>query len=94
MASIEDLPEEILIKIFGYFGFFTLQKICTLVSTKWFNIIRNSHELSSEVNIDLLTLSENEIEGCLNHWPKLQRLYFKEHFAGKVSKKIPKIYYE
>ena len=37
------MPEEILIRIWSFLDFDTLQKICVLVSKSWFDKIRNSY---------------------------------------------------
>ena len=42
------MPEEILIRIWSFLDFDTLQKICVLVSKSWFDKIRNSMKLSGE----------------------------------------------
>ena len=52
MASIDDLPEEILLKICDFLSYFTVQKKCTLVSKKWLNWIRNSSKFSGEIRLD------------------------------------------
>ena len=84
MTSIDDLPEEILLKIFKHLKFYTLQKKCTLVSTKWLNWIRNCSKFSSEVRfngfgiianpykVEVAKMEVRRIEYVLNRWPKVQ----------------------
>ena len=81
MAFIYNLPEEIVLKIFTYLSFYTLQKKCTLVSKAWLTIIRNSSKFSSKIFLKLdyeRRLPLNLIENCLDRWPKLETLYLNQ----------------
>ena len=86
MTFIDDLPEEILLEIFGHIGYFSLQKKCILVSTKWLNIIRNSN-LSSQMRL-CLGNSDNtyqEIANCLDRWPKLRTFHCPQKLINHID---------
>ena len=75
------MPEEILIRIWSFLDFDTLQKICVLVSKSWFDKIRNSMKLSGELKIVRITswgepetLSIHDINAILSSWKKLKVL--------------------
>jgi hypothetical protein len=75
------MPEEILIRIWSFLDFDTLQKICVLVSKPWFDKIRNSMKLSGEMKIQgiqswgsIETLSFQDINSILSNWKKLKVL--------------------
>ena len=76
------MPEEILIRIWSFLDFDTLQKICVLVSKSWFDKIRNSMKLSGELKIQWITswgsaetLSIHDINAILSNWKKLKVLH-------------------
>ena len=48
---IVDLPEEVLVHIFEYLDYKSLQCISVLVCREWFTIIRNDSKLSGELRI-------------------------------------------
>ena len=52
LSEIEEiiLPEEVLIQIWSYLDFKTIQRSCTRVSKSWFEMIRNS-KLSWEMKL-------------------------------------------
>ena len=52
MASIDDLPAEILVKIFNYLSFKEVQKNCLNTSKRWQEIVAE-HILSSEIKIHM-----------------------------------------
>ena len=82
------MPEEILIRIWSFLDFDTLQKICVLVSKSWFDKIRNSMKLSGELKIQWITswgsaetLSIHDINAILSKWKKLKVL----HVSNEVN---------
>ena len=87
LTEIEEiiLPEEVLIQIWSYLDFKTVQKTCTRVSKSWFEMIRNS-KLSWEMKLrntdpdvssakmDLLEVED--FNAMLFHWKNLRVLHF------------------
>ena len=79
-SSLTSLPKEMLIEIWSYLDFET-QKVCTRVSKKWLDDIRDSTRLSSEMylniefKLDSEILSVEDINAVLSRWPKLRILY-------------------
>ena len=76
------IPEEILIRIWSFLDFDTIQKICVLVSKSWFDKIRNSMKLSGELKIQCIdqwgspeTHSIHDINAILSNWKKLKVLH-------------------
>ena len=81
------LPEEVLIQIWTYLDFKTVQKTCTRVSKSWFEMIRNS-KLSWEMKLrntfyypDVFSASMDiigvkEFNAMLFHWKSLRLLHF------------------
>ena len=51
------IPEEILIRIWSFLDFDTIQKICVLVSKSWFDKIQFSMKLSGQLKIQ-----------CIDQW--------------------------
>ena len=82
-SEIEEiiLPEEVLIQIWTYLDFKTVQKTCTRVSKSWFEMIRNS-KLSWEMKLrntfyypmDMFGLKD--FNDMLLHWNSLRLLQF------------------
>lgn len=88
-TKINDLPEEILEMIFGFLPWSSLQKSCTVVSKKWFNLIRNNQNLSGD-----LRLGERKEEGWKNtdiidflerNWPKVRNVYLGVHLNHNLK---------
>ena len=82
------IPEEILIRIWSFLDFDTIQKICVLVSKSWFDKIRNSMKLSGELKIQCIdqwgspkTHSIHDINAILSNWKKLKVL----HVSNEVN---------
>jgi len=81
------LPEEVLIQIWSYLDFKTVQRSCTRVSKSWFEMIRNS-KLSWEMKLrntfyypDVFSASMDiigvkEFNEMLLHWNSLRLLQF------------------
>ena len=76
------MPEDILIRIWSFLDFDTIQKICVLVSKSWFDKIRNSMKLSGELKIQCIdqwgspeTHSIHDINAILSNWKKLKVLH-------------------
>ena len=80
------LPEEVLIQIWTYLNFKTVQKTCTRVSKSWFEIIRNS-KLSWEMKLKhypgnpkpkskMDMLEVEDFNAMLFHWKNLRVLHF------------------
>ena len=81
------LPEEVLIQIWTYLDFKTVQKTCTRVSKSWFEMIRNS-KLSWEMKLrdtfyypDVFSASTDmlglkDFNDMLLHWNSLRLLQF------------------
>ena len=69
--------------------FETLQKSCVAVSKTWFNGIRDSPTLSSEMKIISKKgneeLSNEDFNGILSNWWKLKILDLSEFKAGKIQ---------
>ena len=89
-TQIEDiiLPEEVWMIIWSYLDFKTVQKICTLVSITWFEMIRSS-KLSWEMTLRQSVDSQYQIEvtdfiGILSHWKDLRVIHFS--FEGDFHK--------
>ena len=51
MASITQLPDEILLEIFSNLDYATLQKNCTSVCKKWKGIIRKEEKISNKLKL-------------------------------------------
>ena len=83
------LPKEIWHHIWSFVAgdFETLQKSCVAVSKTWFNGIRDSPTLSSEMKIKKGNeeLSNEDFNGILSKWPKLKILDLSEFKAGKIQ---------
>jgi hypothetical protein len=83
------LPKEIWIQIWGCLDFQTLQKICTRVSKKWFEEIRNSVRLSGKLTLKTCTtpnmkiddLTVDDINGILSNWMMLKVLHVPSEIA-------------
>ena len=81
------LPEEVLIQIWTYLDFKTVQNSCTRVSKSWFEMIRNS-KLSWEMKLrnsfyypDVFSdsmdiIGVKEFNAMLFHWKNLRLLHF------------------
>ena len=75
------LPEEVLIQIWTYLDFKTVQKTCTRVSKSWFEMIRNS-KLSWEMKLrntfyfSMDIIGVKEFNAMLFHWKSLRLLHF------------------
>ena len=81
MATIDDLPAEILVKIFKYLPFKEVQKNCLNTSKRWQEIVAE-HILSSEIKIHMAldpgfktcllrngwTPENNDAKAILNAW--------------------------
>ena len=99
--SEENLPEEILTMIFEYFSYNFVQKVCTLVSKRWFNIIRNNQKFSSSLGFDANL--ESFIKPAFFHqflaksWPKICELHLTCNQENLIScidfKKLPNLKY-
>ena len=86
LTEIEEiiLPEEVLIQIWSYLDFKTVQKTCTRVSKSWFEMIRNS-KLSWEMKLrrtfyypgaPMDTIGLKDFNDMLLHWNSLRLLQF------------------
>ena len=83
------LPKEIWIQIWGCLDFQTLQKMCTRVSKKWFEDIRNSVRLSGKLTLKTCTtsymkiddLTVDDINGILSNWMMLKVLHVPSEIA-------------
>ena len=90
------LPMEIWHQIWSFVDFETLQKICVAVSKTWFNQIRNSATLSSEMKIKTIIfkngrdekLSDENFNEILSSWPKLKLLDLSEYKLEKIRSLI------
>ena len=72
---MDGLPNEIVLKIFGFLDYSTLQKCCTIVSKEWFKLIRHSKVLSGNVRVnEKILLSANITNSLDKNWPKLTNL--------------------
>ena len=74
------LPEKCLIQILSYLDFKTVQKICTLVSKYWLELIRSS-KLSREMKLPRiiqisLILEQKDVNAFLHSWENLRVLHF------------------
>ena len=74
------LPEKCLIQILSYLDFKTVQKVCTLVSKSWLELIRSS-ELSMEMKLPRiiqvsLILEQKDVNAFLHSWENLRVLHF------------------
>ena len=73
---LDKLPNELFVQILGNLSFDCVQKTCTLVSKKWFEVVRNSVELSGKVKF----LHENVpkfdaiIRFLARNWPKIHTI--------------------
>ena len=86
IMNIDDLPDELLIYIFRFLSQFTIQTALTLVSKKWYDVVRNDSKLSGELFPELTnTHSIQNINQVLKKWPKLQVL--KIPISFKVKRK-------
>ena len=77
-TEIEDVREEILIEIWSYFDFDTLQKTCTRVSKSWLGMIRNS-KLSWKMKLRDTRpgqLGVTDFNAILSQWQDLRELHF------------------
>ena len=85
------LPMEVWHQIWSFVAgdFETLQKSCVAVSKTWFNGIRDSPTLSSEMKIISKKgneeLSNEDFDGILSKWSKLKILDLSEFKAGKIQ---------
>ena len=75
-----ELPEEIWTQIFSFLPFETLHKTCTLVSSKWFEMIRKTSRFSkkllafsSDVMNDIKPEDFNEF--LLRNWPFVENIF-------------------
>ena len=84
------LLPEIWHHIWSLVDFETLQKSCVAVSKTWFNGIRDSPTLSSEMKIKKGNeeLSNEDFNGILSKWPKLKILDLSEFKEGKIKQLI------
>ena len=73
------LPAELWTKIFEYLDQNTIQKRATLVSTRWFHIIRDNPLLSGDLilNASSVATKRSKLEALLNSWPKVNSLTIK-----------------
>ena len=85
------LPMEVWHQIWSFVAgdFETLQKSCVVVSKTWFNGIRDSPTLSSEMKIISKKgneeLRNEDFNGILSKWSKLKILDLSEFNAGKIQ---------
>ena len=84
------LPMEIRHMIWSFIDFETLQKSCVAVSKTWFDEIRNSPTLSSEMKIIFKNdheelMSDEDFNGILSNWPKLKIMDLSEFKFGKIQ---------
>ena len=81
------LLPEIWHHIWSFVDFETLQKSCVAVSQTWFDGIRDSPTLSSEMKIKKGNeeLSNEDFNGILSKWPKLKILDLSEFKEGKIK---------
>ena len=70
---MENIPEEIMIHIFGFLHFETLQKVATLVCKHWFKIIRLNCKLSGHLKIKR-GLNSSDISTILENWSEIREL--------------------
>ena len=80
------------IHIWSFIEFDTLQKICTEVCKSWLDEIRESAQLSSELQIDNEGLNAEEINEVLFHWPRIKVLELTEEMKDYQTEKV--YYYE
>ena len=66
------LPKEIWVEIWSLVDFITLQKSCTVVCKNWFERIRGSTILSSQMVLNNCQKSLEDINLVLSHWDKLR----------------------
>ena len=66
------LPKEIWVEIWSLVDFRTLQKSCTVVCKNWFEGIRGSTDLSSQMVLNNCQKSLEDINLVLSHWDKLR----------------------
>ena len=82
------LPMEVWHHIWSFIDFENLQKTCVTVSKTWFNEIRNSPTLSSEIRItEKLNdddLNDEDFNDVLSRWPKLKLLDLTEYKVEKI----------
>ena len=82
------LPMEVWHHIWSFIDFENLQKTCVTVSKTWFNEIRNSPTLSSEMKItEKLSdedLNDEDLNDILSRWPKLKLLDLTEYKVEKI----------
>ena len=88
----DTLPKEMWIHIWSFIDFDTLQKICTEVCKSWLDEIRESAQLSSELQIDNEGLNAEEINEVLFHWPRIKVLELTEEMEDYQTEKV--YYYE
>ena len=88
-SSEINLPSEVWIQIWSFLDFIDCQKICTLVSKEWFNIIRNSTRLSGEMIFNVKKQKIKDINNALSRWPKLKVLHLFD--CSKNSSRLRKL---
>ena len=88
----DTLPKEMWIHIWSFIDFDTLHKICTEVCKSWLDEIRESAQLSSELQIDNEGLNAEEINEVLFHWPRIKVLELTEEMKDYQTEKV--YYYE
>ena len=85
-SQLVELNEYVLLRIFHFLDFTSLQKNATLVCKRWFNIIRNDINLSKSVFLLKTPQTKDEITQILKSWPRIRHLMLANQTFGRVAK--------
>ena len=85
-SQLVELNEYVLLRIFHFLDFTSLQKNATLVCKRWFNIIRNDINLSKSVFLLKTPQTKDEITQILKSWPRIRHLTLANQHFGRVAK--------
>ena len=84
MKTMIHTPEEILVYIFQFLDFVTLQKVAILVCKSWFELIRSNQTLSGQLNFKP-GLNVSDMNTILEKWTEIKVLQILERVNGVMS---------